>query len=265
MNRLIFDTHAHYTSHSFDDDRYELLSALPESGVALVMDCGTDYQSSLASLELSQKFEWVYSAVGIHPTSLIEEEASTLQVFKGDWHRELKEIATLLDNHKVAAIGEIGLDHHWPVPEEEQLLLFEAQLKIAIERKLPVIVHDREAHAEVYALLKKYRPRGVLHAYSGSAEDVKWLCAQGMYIGFTGVVTFKNARRPLEAAAAVPAEYLLLETDCPYMAPVPFRGKRCDSSMIAHSAEKIAEVRGVNGETLLCGCLKNGKRLFGIA
>lgn len=262
MERLIFDTHAHYTSGAFNGDREALLDSLPEEGVALVVNCGTDLDSSIASIALAEKSDWIYAAAGIHPESIIEDDSSTTLRFKGDWKAEMAAIEPLYENTRVVAVGEVGLDHHWPVPKDEQLALFEAEIRCAMEHDLPVIVHDREAHAEVYELLKKYKPRGVLHAYSGSAEDVKWLCSQGMYIGFTGVVTFKNARRPLEAAAAVPDEFLLLETDCPYMAPVPFRGKRSNSAMIWHTAEKIAEVRGRSTEEVLELTKNNGKRLF---
>lgn len=264
MERLIFDTHAHYTSNAFRENREKLLTSLPGEGVGLVVNCGTDLESSEESLALAGEYEWIYAAAGIHPQSLIDDEATTLTRFKGDWRAEMKAIEPLYEQARVVAVGECGLDHHWPVPRDEQLLLFEAEIKAALERDLPIIVHDREAHAETYALLKKYRPRGVLHAFSGSAEDVKWLCKQGMYIGFTGVVTFKNAHKPQKAAAAVPDEYLLLETDCPYMAPEPFRGKKSHSGMIRLTAEKIAGLRDVQTDALLAKTMENGRRLFGV-
>lgn len=264
MERLVFDTHAHYTSGAFNQNRAELLDSLPDAGVALVVDCGTDYASSQASLALARQYPWLYAALGIHPESIIEDDASTNTQFGGDWAAEMRAMEPMYGEAKVVAVGECGLDHHWPVPADAQLALFEAEIRCALEHDLPIIVHDREAHAEVYALLKKYKPKGVLHAYSGSAEDVKWLCAQGMYIGFTGVVTFKNARRPLEAAAVVPPQRLLLETDCPYMAPEPCRGKKSNSGMIGYTAAAIAAVRGVETEALLRQTLENGKRLFGI-
>ncbi len=264
MERLIFDTHAHYTAKAFDADRDSLLAGLPDAGVAFVVDCGTDLATSQASLALAEQYDWIYTAAGVHPQSLIEDDSSTTCQFDGEWQRELGVIDPLYVHPKVVAVGECGLDHHWPVPQDAQLALFEEELRTAKEHDLPIIVHDREAHAETYALLKKYKPRGVLHAYSGSAEDVKWLTAQGMHIGFTGVVTFANAHRPLEAAAAVPPEYLLLETDCPYMAPEPMRGKRSDSGMIRFTAEKLAEVRGVALDDLLRQTLENARRLFRI-
>lgn len=260
----IFDTHAHYTAAAFNADRDAVLSALPGKNVGLVIDCGTDLESSLASLALGERYPFLYSAVGIHPESLIEEDSSTVCRFGGDWRAEMAAIRPLYENPRVAAVGECGLDYHWPVPKDEQLALFEAQLQLALELDRPIIVHDREAHADTYALLKKYRPRGVVHCYSGSAEDVKWLTAQGLYIGFGGVVTFRNARKALEAAAAVPADRLLIETDCPYMAPVPYRGKRNDSSLLTHVAATLAALRGVGPETLLTQTMANGRALFGI-
>lgn len=265
MERLIFDTHAHYDASAFDQDRHQLLAQLPQKGVALAVSCGTDLQSSRLNIALAQEYDWMYAAVGIHPTCLIEEESSTCRQFQGDWTREMDEMANLYQQDKVVAVGEVGLDHHWPVPQDTQLEMFKAHILLSKELELPMIIHDREAHGEMYQLLKKYKPKGVLHSFSGSAEDVKWLCAQGMYIGFAGVVTFKNARRPLEAVQAVPPELLVLETDCPYLAPVPFRGKRSDSSMIAYTAEKIAEVRQVDTRDLLQQTLANGKRLFSIS
>lgn len=264
MEKLIFDTHAHYTADAFDNDRHELLASLPDKGVALAVNCGTDFARGKECIEISDKYSWIYTAIGIHPESLIDEQASTVYQFGGNWKNELKAMEELFENEKVLAVGECGLDHHWPVPKDEQLLLFEAQIRLAAERELPLIIHDREAHGETYALLKKYKPRAVLHAYSGSSEDVKWLCKQGVYIGFTGVVTFKNAQKPVEAAKAVPPEYLLAETDCPYMAPVPFRGKRSDSSMIWKTGERLGEIRGMETEELLKSTMENGKRFFNI-
>lgn len=258
----IFDTHAHYLSGSFDADRDAFLESLPDRRVGLVVECATDWATSVQALDLCARHDFFYAAAGIHPESLIEEQASTQTRFLGDWRAELAAIRPLYEEKKVVAVGECGLDYHWPIPKQEQLALFEEQIKIALELDLPIIVHDREAHADTYTLLKKYRPRGVVHCYSGSAEDVKWLTAQGLYVGFGGVVTFRNARRTLEAAAAVPADRLVLETDCPYMAPVPFRGQRCDSSMILQVAQTLAAVRGTTPEALLDQTFQNGKALY---
>lgn len=261
----IFDTHAHYLSSRFDTDRDELLSALPGQGVGLIVDCATDYAGSLAEIKLAEQYDFIYAAVGIHPESLIEEDASTRTRFGGDFSAELAAIRPLYEHKKVVAVGECGLDYYWPIPKDVQLALFEAGIKTALELDLPIIVHDREAHADTYALLKKYRPKGVVHCYSGSADDARWLTRQGLFIGFGGVTTFKNARKTLEAAVVVPPELLVLETDCPYMAPVPFRGQRCDSSMIRFVAEALAPLRGTDTESLLALTFQNGKRLFGLA
>lgn len=260
----IFDTHAHYTSHQFDEDRSALLSELPGRGVVGVVDCGTDYDSSRASLALADQYPYVYAALGIHPESIIEEDTSTNTRFDGDWAAELAAIKPLFDHPKAVAVGECGLDYHWPIPKEAQLELFEAHLKLALELDKPIIVHDRKAHADVYALLKQYKPKGVVHCFSGSAEDALMLAEQGMYIGFGGALTFKGAKRAVKAAAALPLERILLETDCPYMAPEPCRGRRCDSGLIVHTGEFLAEVRGVDPDVIFAATTENAKRLFGI-
>lgn len=260
----IFDTHAHYTSHQFDEDRSDLLSDLPDRGVVGVVDCGTDYDSSRASLALADQYPYVYAALGIHPESIIEEDTSINTRFGGDWAAELAAIKPLFDHPKAVAVGECGLDYHWPIPKETQLELFEAHLKLALELDKPIIVHDRKAHADVYALLKQYKPKGVVHCFSGSAEDALMLAEQGMYIGFGGALTFKGAKRAVKAAAALPLERILLETDCPYMAPEPCRGRRCDSGLIAHTGEFLAEVRGVDPDVIFAATTENAKRLFGI-
>ena len=248
----IFDSHAHYNDDAFDADRDALLSALPSSGVCGVINCGTDPASSRASLLLAERYDYIYFAAGIHPEDCGEKDLS-----------ELDEIKELLQHKKCVAIGEIGLDHYWPTPSrEEQALFFEAQLKIAIEANMPVIIHDREAHADTMELLRRYRPKGVLHCFSGSTEMMKEAVKLGLYIGLGGTVTFKNARKSVETAKEVPEDRLLLETDCPYMAPVPFRGKRNDSSLIAYVAEAIAAIRQTDVQTLIDRCTENTKKLF---
>ncbi len=187
----IFDTHAHYSSRQFDADRAELLTALPAGGVVGVLECATHSGDAAQVLELAHAAPYFHAALGIHPESLIEEDAATVAVYHGDWRAELAAMRPLFADKAVAAVGEIGLDHHWPVPRQEQYDLFEAQLQLAKELDLPVSVHDREAHAEMYELLRKYKPRGALHCYSGSADDAAWLVEQGMYLGFGGAVTYK--------------------------------------------------------------------------
>ena len=258
----IFDSHAHYTSHQFDADRHDLLQSLPAQGVVGVVECATHYDTCLQALELARQYPWIWAAVGIHPESLIEEDAATQTHFHGDWAAELKAIQALAEDPRVVAIGECGMDHHWPIPHEAQLALFEAQLRLARELDKPIIIHDREAHADVYALLKKYRPKGVVHCYSGSADDAAWISAQGMYIGFGGAVTFKGAKRAVKAVQALPMESILLETDCPYMAPEPCRGQRCHSGLIQHTGQFIAQAKGMDPNDVFAAALDNAQRLF---
>lgn len=262
MPASIFDTHAHYTSARFEDHRAPLLERLPAQNVCGVIDCGTDLATSMASLELSRRYPFVYTAAGIHPESLIEEDSSTRTRFCGDWRAELATLEPLYDDPRVVAVGECGLDYHWEIPREEQLALFEAELHTALAHDLPILVHDREAHADTYALLRRYRPRGIVHCYSGSAEDAAWLTRQGLFLGIGGVLTFPNSRRLRETAAAVPLECLVLETDCPYMAPVPFRGQENNSALIAHVAAVLAELKQLSVEEVLRVTCANAQTLF---
>ncbi len=250
----IFDSHAHYDSEAFDADRKELLSALPLQGVCGIVNCGSDMASSLKSLELADEFEFVYAACGIHPHEAEGCKDGYLSVLK-----------KLCSEAKCVAVGEIGLDYHYDFsPRDIQQKVFEDQLALAKELDLPVIIHDREAHEDTLNLLKKYKPRGVVHCFSGSVEMAKEIVKLGMYIGLGGAVTFKNARKPREVAEYVPSDMLLIETDCPYMTPVPFRGKRCDSSFIPYTAEVIAEARGVTPQEILDLTRVNANKLFGL-
>ena len=251
----IFDTHAHYDDEKFNEDRDTVLKNIFEHGVSLVVDPACDLETCKKTLELSSKYDFVYSAVGIHPHSA-ESDGN------GYWIEKIREFAK---NKKVVAIGEIGLDYHYDFsPREKQKEVFSAQLALANELDLPVIIHDREAHADTLELVKKYRPKGIIHCFSGSAETVKEFLRLGMYIGFTGSVTFKNANKILLAAEVVPEDRILLETDSPYMAPVPYRGQRCDSSLIPETAERLAEIRGTDAQTLINKAFENGCRIYGI-
>lgn len=254
MYKHIFDTHAHYDDIKFEEDRDTVLSELPENGVEYIINCGCDLNSCKKSIEICNRFNYFYCAVGIHPSEINDNSDA-----------EFEEIKKLCEYNKCVAIGEIGLDYHYDfVPRDRQLLFFEKQLKFAVERNLPVIVHDREAHEDTLTLLKKYKPKGVLHCFSGSVEMAKEIVRLGMYIGLGGAVTFKNARKPLEVAEYLPKDRLLLETDCPYMAPVPHRGKRCTSDMISLTAEKIAEVRKTDPQQLIDQTNQNAFDLFDI-
>jgi TatD DNase family protein len=249
----IFDSHAHYDDESFDEDREQLLADLPNLGVSRVLNCGADLASSRKAADLAERYPYFCAAAGIHP-----EEAHDLPA---DWEDQLK---VLLTQPKMVAVGEIGLDYHFEEnpPRVAQRDVFEKQILLANELNLPIIVHDRDAHGDTMELLKKHRPRGVVHCFSGSVEMAKEVLRLGMYIGLGGAVTFKNARVPVEVAKVVPADRILLETDCPYMAPVPFRGKRNNSSLIAYTAERIAEIREEDTQELISQAYRNACRLF---
>ena len=252
---MLFDTHAHYYDQAFDGDRDAVLAALPESGVGLVLCPACDLESCRAAIQLAEAYPYVYAAVGIHP-----EDALGLPP---DW---LQQVEAMSRHPKVKAIGEIGLDYYWKeVPHDLQKEVFRAQLSLAQRLDLPVIVHDREAHGDSLSIVRAFPgARGVFHCYSGSAEDAKTLVALGWHLSFTGTITFKNARKGPEVVAAVPMERLMVETDAPYMAPVPFRGKRCDSRYVYRMAEAIGDIKGLPVEEVARITTENGKRLFGI-
>lgn len=253
----IFDTHAHYDDPAFEEDRDLLLGkVLPENGVSLVVTLGTDLVTSAHALELAKKYDYVYAALGYHPEQAGDERKGDLDV-----------LADLLENEpKAVAVGEIGLDYYWEdnPPKETQIDLMERQLAMAKDLDLPVVIHDREAHQDCLTLLKKYRPKGVMHCFSGSVEFMQEILELGMYIGLGGAVTFKGAKKPLRVAREVAADRLLLETDSPYMAPVPYRGKRNQSDYIAEVAKVIASERNMDPQELIDICNANGRRLFGI-
>ena len=250
----IFDSHAHYDDEAFAPDREEVLASLAGAGVEAVMNIGADLESSRAAAELARAHDFVWAAVGVHPHGAAD--------LPEDWLRQLEELAAL---PKVRAIGEIGFDYHYDAGwKEAQRRAFEEQLRLAARLSLPVVIHDREAHGDTMELLRQYRPAGVVHCYSGSAEMAKEVLSLGMYVGFTGVVTFKNARKALEAAEVVPLDRLLVETDCPYMAPEPFRGRRCDSTMLPYTIQKLAQVKGVSPQELARASAENARRLFAI-
>ena len=253
---MIFDTHAHYDSGAFNADRVELLSSLEAKGVGLILNPGCEERSSRAALDLAERFPFVYAAVGIHPEDM-----------EGLGPDSLKTVRALAGHEKCVAIGEIGLDYYWDdTHKAEQQALFAAQLALAVELDLPVIIHDREAHADCLEITGRFpRLRGVFHCFSGSAEMAKELLRRGWYLGFDGPVTYKNARKALEVLQIVPPERILVETDSPYMSPVPLRGKRNDSSNLVYIINKIAEIKGMTPAEIEAVTWENGKRLFGIA
>ena len=253
---MLFDTHAHVDDAAFDEDRKELLENLPKQGIKMLLNPGCSLETSRNAVKNAREYDYIYAAVGSHPDAADEVNEEVLE----EYRRMVRE------NPKVKAIGEIGLDYHYEdVPRQRQQQAFRAQMALAKELDLPVIIHDREAHEDCLNIIREFpEVKGVFHCFSGSAEMAKQLAKMGWYVGFTGVVTFKNARRAVEAAAAVPEDRFVIETDCPYMSPEPFRGKRNDPSRVYRMAEKLAEIRGLSLEEVQRITLENGKRLYRI-
>ena len=253
---MLFDTHAHYDADGFDADREAVLSSLPGKGISLVVNPGCDLPSSRTAVALSERFPFLYAAVGYHPENCAPYTDA-----------DLEELRALAARPKVVAIGEIGLDYYWEEnpPRDFQQMVFRRQLALAEELRLPVIVHDREAHGDSLAIVKEFpKVRGVFHCYSGSVETARELVKMGWMLSFTGVLTYKNARKVVEVAQAIPIEHLMIETDSPYLAPVPYRGKRNDSGNVGLVCEKLAELKGLTMEETARITLENGRRFFGI-
>ena len=249
----IFDAHAHYDDSWFDEDRGELLAALPEKGVCGVVNNAVDLKTAAKAIEFAEKYDYFYAAVGYHPENII-----------GIPDDYIEKIAELTKHPKVVAIGETGLDYHWDTPKDLQKRVFEEQIKLSLDLKMPLVVHDREAHGDTFDFLRKYNPNALVHCFSGSVELMREAVKLGCYVSLGGVVTFKNARHSIDVASEIPIDKLLLETDAPYMAPVPFRGKRNDSSKIIFAAEKIATLRGLGVQELLDITAENAKRFYNI-
>lgn len=253
---MLFDTHAHYDAAEFDQDRDEILASLPSLDVSLAVNPGCDLASSQKALDLASQWPFLYAAVGFHPENCAPYTPEDLNALR-----------QMAQQPKVVAIGEIGLDYYWEEnpPRAFQQQVFRDQMALARELDLPVIVHDRDAHADSYAVVKDFpEVRGVFHCYSGSAEMAKELVKLGWMISFTGVLTYKNARKAVETAQAIPLDRLMIETDSPYMAPVPHRGKRNNSGYVRYVCEKLAELKGISYEECARATLENGKKFFGI-
>lgn len=253
---MYFDSHSHLDDARFDADRDEIMAGLAASGVGLILDVGCDLPSSERAVALAERYPFVYAAVGSHPDDAASVDGALLDRYRA-----------LAAHPKVRAIGEIGLDYHYEdVPRAQQIVAFEQQLELAEALRLPAVVHEREAHGDAMDILRRHPDaRGVFHCFSGSAEMALWLIERGWYIGFTGVVTFKNARRAVEAVRALPLDRILIETDCPYMAPEPYRGRRNDSRYVPLVAAKIAELKGISPEEAGEHTTENAKRLFQIS
>ena len=253
---MYFDSHAHLDDGRFQEDFDDILARMKENGVTAMMNIGCDLPSSENSVRLAQTYDWIWAAVGSHPDDADHVDGALLARYRA-----------LCASPRVRAIGEIGLDYHYEdVPRAQQRVAFEKQLSLAEELDLPVIVHEREAHGDAMDILRAHpRATGVFHCFSGSPEMALWLVERGWYIGFTGVVTFKNARKAVEVASAIPLERMLIETDCPYMAPEPFRGRRNDPSLVPYVAAKIAALRGLSSEQVGAATSENARRLFRIS
>lgn len=252
---MFFDTHTHLEDERFSADREQVIAAIRSAGVSLAVNVGSDMDSSYAGVSLAETNDFIYAAVGIHPHAAEEMTEQKLQ-----------QLSELAQQEKVVAIGEIGLDYYYDnAPRALQKKWFLRQIELAAELGLPYIVHDRDAHGDCLEIIKKSGYfRGVMHCFSGSAEMARELTDLGFYISFAGPVTFKNGRRAKEAAAAVPIERLLIETDSPYLTPEPYRGRRNDSSFVRFVAQEIASLRGLTLEEAASITLQNGKRFFDI-
>jgi TatD DNase family protein len=253
---MFFDTHAHYDDEKFDLDRDAVLSSMPEAGIGRIVNPGCTVASSQAAIALAEQYDFVYAAVGIHPENC-----------DGVTDADFDAIRTLASHPKVVAIGEIGLDYYWPEnpPRDFQQMVFRRQMALAEECNLPVIIHDREAHGDTLAIVREFpHVHGVFHCYSGSVEEAKVLVKLGWMLSFNGAATFKNARKAPEVIRAIPLEKLMIETDSPYLAPVPHRGKRNDSRYVPLVAEKIAEYKGIDPAEVERVTTENGLRFFGI-
>lgn len=255
---MLFDTHAHYDDARFDEDRDALLSSMPAHNVGLILNPGCDVETSRKAISFAQKYPFVYAAVGIHPENINE-----------NWNNDLAVIKEMAESEpRVRAIGEIGLDYYWEKDERaraRQQVVFARQMELARELGKPVIVHDRDAHADCLEIAQRYQGvPGVFHCFAGSVEMARELLELGYHLSFTGVITFKNARRAIEVIREVPLDRLMVETDSPYMAPEPYRGRRNSSLYVHRMVETIAEIKGVAVEEVERITTENGKRLFGI-
>ncbi len=253
---MLFDTHAHYDDERFDGDREALLAGMPEKNVGLIVNPGCDISSSRTAVALAESFDFVYAAVGIHPENCGDFEPGMID--------QLRQMAK---NPRVVAIGEIGLDYYWAEnpPRELQQEVLRRQLRLAEELDLPVIIHDRDAHRDTLEIVREFpQVRGVFHCFAGSVEMAGELIKMGWMLSFNGAVTFKNAKKAPEVIAAVPLEKLMIETDAPYLTPVPHRGERNDSSYVRLVAEKIAQIKGLTPEEVEKATWENGRRFFGV-
>ena len=254
---ILFDSHSHMDDDRFDEDREALLEDFPKQGIRFLMNAACDLESSKAGCRLNAAYDYIYSAVGSHPDDADHVDEARIEIYR----------TMVRENPKVKAIGEIGLDYHYEdVPRAQQQKAFRMQMALARELDLPVIVHEREAHADGMAIVDEFpEVKGVFHCYSGSPEMALELVRRGWYIGFTGVLTFKNARKAVETAQAIPLDRILIETDCPYMSPEPFRGRRNDPRLVRFVAKKLAAIRDISEDEAAQATYENACRLFRIS
>ena len=252
---MYFDTHAHYDDRRFNDDREELLGSMPDAGITLILNSGSSLRSSKFGIKLANKYPFIYASIGVHPHDS-----------KSMTDETVPELEKLLSHPKAVAVGEIGLDfHHDFSPRDIQKKRFREQMELARSVKKPVIIHERESLRDTLDTIRDYRDlTGVFHCFSGSWETAKTILDMGWYLSFTGVITFQNARKSLEVLERMPADRILLETDCPYLAPDPMRGRRNSSLYIPYIADKVAQVRGIETKEAAMLTMENGKRFFGI-
>ena len=258
-NNMITDTHAHYDDSAFDADREEILSGLSSHNIGCVVNIGVDIPTCKNTLQLAETYDWIYAAIGFHPSDTKGMPEDNLDWLRAHAHHS-----------KVVAIGEIGLDYHWSESEEEnisQQRWFRRQIALAKEVGLPIVVHSREAAADTMTVIREENASevgGIIHCYSGSAEQAKQYVDMGFFIGVGGVITFKNARRLIESVEAIPLEAIVLETDCPYLAPEPYRGKRNDSTLLSHVVTRVSELKNIPPEEVIIQTTKNAKTVYNL-
>ena len=254
---MIFDSHAHYDDEAFGEDREELLKIMTKEGIGRIVNVGASLSSTKTSIELAKKYDFIYAAAGVHPSDTAELN-----------EENYRELCALMDSEKVVAVGEIGLDYYWDTPDREiQKKWFVRQLRTAIEKKKPVIIHSRDAAAETLDIMKAEKPwdaGGVIHCFSYSKEIAKEYLEHGYYIGIGGVLTFQNAKKLKEVAEYTPIEQIVLETDCPYLAPVPNRGKRNSSLNLKYVVKALGEIKGIMPEQIEEITYQNACKLYGI-
>ena len=257
LDKLIFDTHAHYDDEAFDTDRKQLLESMKDMGVGYIVNIGASMSTSRNSIDLSKQYDNIYAAVGVHPSEVEELNDNTFL-----------ELSSLCNEEKVVAIGEIGLDYHYPEPSKElQKYWFEKQLELAVSKGLQVVIHSRDSAEDTLNILKKYEgliKGGVIHCFSYSKEMAIEFVKMGYYIGIGGVITFKNAKKLKDAAKEIPIDRIVLETDCPYLAPEPNRGQRNLSSNINYVVKELANIKEISEEDIILKTCENGKKLYKI-